>query len=302
MSTDLITRRAALRTTAIAAVLLAVGTVGAPRAGFAGATGSIAPPKPDPALAFIGLNKGVCVMNADGSNAVSIVPGNSWSAPSWSPDARSIAFSRLGVELWRADLDGTGAVMLGEGAGCELGGYPAWSPLGHEIAVPSADHQQLLAFPAAGGPCSVICGALPGYELPAFVAWNSDGTRLAVVEHLTGGSDSIVIVDRASGAVLQTLIDGTLGGIRAVDWARLGADVLAFSAMQGSARDVYLVDIATGALEFVVAGADSPSFSPDNTWLAYESVSDGTIKKIQLATGRTVTLKKGSHPDWRRTP
>ncbi len=302
MFRNLVTRRVALRTTAIAAVLLAVGTVAAPRAGIAGATGSSGPPPPNPAIAFILTpTKGVCVMNDDGSNVRSLVRGNGWWEPSWSPDAGAIAFGRI-IDLWRVNSDGSGAVMLSNPG--EVIGYPAWSPLGHEIAVSSADSSQVLAYPALGGPYSVIYSAPTGSEVKGFVAWSSDGTRLAVVEHATSGSDSIKIVDRATGAVLQTLVDGVFQYINDVDWARLSEDTLAFSAApagQGSFRTIYVVDLATGQPQPLLAEfADNPSFSPDNTWLVYGA--SGTIKKIELATGRTVSLGKGHDPDWKRVP
>ena len=88
-------------------------------------------------LVYSGLD-GLAVMNADGSNAHTIISsGPPISGPSWSPDGRHIVFARNDSrgypgELYLADPDGTNETQL------TTGGFnnanPVWSPDGTKVA------------------------------------------------------------------------------------------------------------------------------------------------------------------------
>lgn len=88
-------------------------------------------------IAFENRVDGCCdigVMDAEGTNAVSITSGPSGNAgdqdPSWAPDGNKIAFRRSG-QIWTVNVDGSGALQLTTGADAE---YPTWSPDGTRIA------------------------------------------------------------------------------------------------------------------------------------------------------------------------
>jgi Tol biopolymer transport system component len=92
--------------------------------------------------------------------------------------------------------------------------------------------------------------------------------------------------------------------IEDLDWAR-NQDILAFSATTGTSKDgpLYMLDIQTGSLSFVIDDASSPSWSPDDAQLVFDtgSVAPFKVKKIdQSGAVKTLVSKDGFDPDWRR--
>ena len=99
-----------------------------------------------------GFQTDICIMNADGTNVVTVISGdgppqNSSRHPSWSPDGSKFVFtsnrSGAGSEIWMANADGTGLLKLttsvllatfSQGPVFSSDGDPAWSPDGSRIA------------------------------------------------------------------------------------------------------------------------------------------------------------------------
>ena len=92
-------------------------------------------------IAFENRADGCCdigIMNADGTNAVTITSGPAGNAgdqdPSWSPDGTKIAFKRSD-QIWTMNADGSDPIPRTTGADAS---YPTWSPDGAKIAFESA--------------------------------------------------------------------------------------------------------------------------------------------------------------------
>jgi Tol biopolymer transport system component len=293
-------------------------------------------PPADPAIAFYkqGNRKNpdqIMVMNADGSNQVVIHEGNpglgfSAGSLSWSPDGASLAWSGYtyipyvpGYDhgVWRIDVEVVDGVPQGNNlqhlvldTDSSIIGGAAWSPLGDEIAYYNhlyggeTDEYRIDAVPATGGDPYNIYTSPEGYGITgaSSVTWRSDGTVLAFTGGIIAdGSEgvSIIIIDRVTGTVMDTLLTGQHPG--KIDWAQ-DLDIIAFVGSQG----ISTVDIGTGIVVPVVDGS-LPSWSPDNTKLVYlaprEPGRGGKqqwISTVDLGTGEITRLANGVRPDWRR--
>ncbi len=285
------------------------------------------PPPADPAIAFYaegGRNQPnqLMVMNDDGSNQVAIYEEyfGIYGRPSWSPDGESIAWtgsiwipnvpgsSEMGI--WRIDVEivdgepqGSNLLQLVSsddlGDGCH---DAAWSPLGDEIAYMyhlPGDTWKIDAVPATGGTPYNIYTTPEGHALTNGIAWSSDGTEIAAVGgEISAGADgkSILIIDRDTGAVTNTLLTGQYG-FKGLDWARQGSDMLVFYEWS----TIYTVDIDTETVSQVVEGY-RPSWSPDNSKIVYlQAGRKPKIGTYEFGTGEITTLSDyGTRPDWQR--
>jgi len=283
-------------------------------------------PPADPAIAFVQTGKRsankIMVMNDDGSNQALMYEGpfEAYGNPSWSPDGNSIAWSGplhtngyYEYGIWRIDVEvidgvpqGSNLMQLAHSDGSDSFGSAAWSPLGDEIAYrvnpPGDPGERIDAVPATGGDSYTIYTSPDGFGIGRSVTWRSDGTQLALIGiEISAGADgkSIIIVDRATGTVTDTLLTGQFDFTR-LDWAQ-GLDILAFHDMSTSM--IYTVDIETGTSVPVTEGA-APSWSPDNSKLAYiepgRQPRFNKISTVDLDTGEITRLASGINPDWRR--
>jgi len=296
-------------------VVLLSPTVAAPPGGGGGKP----PATPaDPAIAFVSGGDDVVVMNADGTNKATVLSAALVYDLSWSPDAKQLAITPGNTNnrgVYVLDV----AVVNGVPQGSNLRqivacwcATVAWSPLGSEIAYmrQSGVTKTVEAVPASGGTPQVIYTSVGG-DL-RHVTWSSDGTRIAFIqaEAADNSERSIKIVERLSGTVTHTLLQGQYY-LQGLDWARGGVDALAFHNGAEDPTRIYTVDIGTGVVTPVITArlCGYPSWSPDNTKLVYcVRTSNGNVQYLQtvsLSTGQTQTLTSTKNgwawaPDWRR--
>jgi Tol biopolymer transport system component len=218
----------------------------------------------------------------------------------------SIAFNQDGalrvidVAVVNGVPQGLNARTLADAADCGGCETPQWSPLGDEIAV--GGELGLFVVDAVSGTAQVV------YTPPAgrFVrssAWSPDGSQLAFEEHIVPGypADPVIkILDLTTNppTVTRTLLQGQFALIHEMDWART-QDTLAFTG-DGVIYTLNL-SLASPVPAFLIEGR-SPSWSPDDTKLAFEGGSPQPgLKILTLATGAVKRIVGGGgSPDWRR--
>jgi Tol biopolymer transport system component len=153
---------------------------------------------------------GICVMNADGTNLISIANGTGYGgidgAPNWSPDSTKIAFSsgRNGDrEIFVMNSDGSNTINLTNyGAAWDDG--PIWSPDGEKIAFNSYrdGNFEIYVMNADGTDVINVTNNLTDEGGPA---WSPDSTKIAFISERDGNSEIYVI--NADGSNLVRLTD-----------------------------------------------------------------------------------------------
>ncbi len=229
------------------------------------------PPQPaDPAIALVKQRdmRLLEVMNVDGSNRATLHRSRSGSVsdPSWSPDGTSIAFEKKWIasfygQIWAIDVQVVDGKPVGSNLRLILDGCytcdPAWSPLGDEIAFageprPTGEASEISVVSVDGGDPDILYQAPEGTGVRD-PTWSADGSQIAFVEMvLMSGPQSIKIIDRETGAVTATLVEGEFRGLCALDWARTD-DVIAFMGFRpGESYWIYTIDVTSGDVTAVV--------------------------------------------------
>jgi dipeptidyl aminopeptidase/acylaminoacyl peptidase len=130
-------------------------------------------------------------------------------------------------------------------------GSPSFSPDGSRIAFVTniSGLPQVWTMPTAGGYPSLVTS----FDDPVgFVTWSPDGQWLAFNVAPGGGFNEQIYVVRPNGTELRRLTDGGKAGNFLGDWSPDG-HLIAFSSNQRdpSARDSYVIDVATGQSRMV---------------------------------------------------
>jgi Tol biopolymer transport system component len=276
-------------------------------------------PPANPTIAYVmepRNSRDLYVMNSDGTNSVKIHSQSSsisLNFPTWSPDGNSIAFGKDNG-IWAINVD----VVNGKPEGSNLreiasstafgggrGYFVQWSPSGDELAVTKLSDPSLWTIPAIGGTATMLYSAPPssGIVNIRYPTWNEDGTKIAFTASESNlGPVSIWIFDVNTETVTSVLGPIADTDIRFLEWART-KDVIAY--MQTPVDDVnweiYTLDIGSSQITKIVSNANSPSWSPDDSQLAYEKI--GGKEKVyvfEFSTGNTRELANGRFPDWVR--
>lgn len=113
----------------------------------------------------------ICVMNADGSNQISLTSFGGDSSPSWSPDSREIVSVRSGIiTVISADATNTRQIRTSGYVN-----YATWSPDGAKIAFSQATDASIYVMNADGSNQRAIVN--DSY----FGAWSPDGSKIVVL-------------------------------------------------------------------------------------------------------------------------
>jgi Tol biopolymer transport system component len=148
----------------------------------------------------------------------------------WSPDGRSIAFTRTESEggaqsLWIVGADGTGAQRVADG------GPAAWSPDGRRLAVGGFGLRLVKA--GGSGEQRLVSGEAE------VAAWSADGRRILFTSWRDGNPEVYVV--RADGTRLRRLTRRP-GEDYAADFSPDGRKIL-FSSDRTGTKQVYVMSL-----------------------------------------------------------
>jgi Tol biopolymer transport system component len=265
-----------------------------------------APPADPPPLARIAFTAGDAIhtIAADGSDRRKLTSKGRDTLdedPAWSPDGRTIAFSRWSfrserVQVWLVNSDGTGLRQLTPGVAPDTEqSAPTWSPDGSRIAFASNAYDEerervtaaLVSVASDGSDLRVhhsdsggLRDELWHFERPA---WSPSGDRLLFTRFAFGDTDGpaeLFVVPSAGGAARRVARNGDEGA-----WAPSG-DRIAYTSQYerdsgractetcyGSGEIVVANDDGSGRLRLTRSLADdgSPSWSGDGLRIAFHS-------------------------------
>jgi len=142
-------------------------------------------------------------------------------------------------------------------------------------------------------------GGLRGNAVP-WISWSPLGDRIAYFARTEKHKTLVVhniVTGRIERRVELTSVDSPESPHFSSDGQRI-----AFAGLQGAVGDIFVADLATGAVTNVTndAFADySPAFSPDGTTLVYVARISGNDKLFRLntQTGAKVQISFGTHDD-----
>lgn len=206
--------------------------------------------------------------------------------------------------LYLANVEDRAVVPVGDSGDLVSSSRDArWSPDGARIAWSTSEG---VAIAAAETP-AVWTTVGPGGAIGA-PAWSADGAQVASARYgdPRQGPTAIVSIDPDSGSS-QALTDGTAFDWQPA-WSPDGTSV-AFVRGQGTAADVYVVDVESRAVTRITTGmaATAPAWSPDGRMIAFESrigrresvwvvAADGTDAH-EVSTGLAAALQPAWSPD-----
>jgi Tol biopolymer transport system component len=219
-------------------------------------------------------------------------------APTWSPDAKRIAFLRgtnKPAMYLIPVLGGTERKLaqLASVSGAGPGGMPqlSWSPDGRFIAVHGAAKEGepigTLLIPTEGGEPMRLTSLPAGYEGEAFPAFSPDGARLAFVRFRTlfNGAVFVLSLDRdgtAKGALQPLTPDDWI--ISGLDWCDNAS--LVFSGRTGANDSLWKLSASGGvpvALAYGNEAATRPSVARHGNRLAFQKTEIDT--NVWLVSG-----------------
>src|SRR5215216_113741 len=223
-----------------------------------------------------GFKTDICIMNADGTNVVTVISSDATSEshnrdPSWSPDGSKFVFTsnRSGsgkTEIWMANADGSGLLRL-------------------TTSIQRGSDGQGPIFSLDFGP-----------------AWSPDGSKIAFVSN-RDGADTELYVMNTDGSNLLRLTDDGLDD-NSPDWSP-DSQRIAFTKSQGAGIHIINRDGTNLVSVSVLSFSAWPTWSPDGSKFAFVQLDANNNFRgaVFIAnTDGTNKIKVTNNPDGARAP
>jgi TolB protein len=246
----------------------------------------------------------VYVSDYDGANQMRVTSNRRLNiTPSWSPDAKSIAYSsytRVQPQIIVSNVyQGTRETLSNEKTGDYL---PQFSPDGARIAFMSQrdGNSEIYVMNRNG---SGVRRLTNNPAIDSTPTWSPTGTQIAFTSDRSG-SPQIWVMD-TEGLNVRRLTFGESWADRAT-WSPAPYNEIAYSARSGPGFDVRIYDVASGQTKTLTDGAgtnESPAFSPNGRHIAFISSRLGKTHIFTMARDgkdlRQITRTgNNTYPNW----
>jgi TolB protein len=247
--------------------------------------------------------KEIYIADYDGSNQRRVTTGRSLNInPTWSPDARSIAYTSFRRGLPNIFISNIYQGTLDELTKNAANNFtPAWSPDGTRLCFASTrDGNSELYVVNRDGSGLRRLTSHPAADITP--TWSPSGTQIAFTSDRTGTPQIYVI--GVDGLGLRKITSESYAD--RPTWSPAPYNEIAFASRTGPGFDIKVVDLASGQirqLTFGEATNESPSWAPNGRHLAFMSTRSG--KSQIFVVGRDgknlkqlTNMGSNQQPDW----
>lgn len=253
----------------------------------------------------------LCIVNQDGTGLLRLTDAfaNDY-YPAFSPSGGAIAFasnrSQGTFDLYFMVLSTSSLIPLTDEIGNAFS--PDFSPDGENVVFANRNEQgqtSLYIVDRTGDNLRLLVEG-PNYSGPTSIvgaAWSPDGRTIAFAMSTTELFEyEIFFIDAAGNEPHQRFPTGLLGITGSLDWSPDGRYLLVSAGPPGD-KDIFKIDIQADTIARLTLGGNnnSPSFSPDGEYIAYNSLRNNGQADIYISRADGTDerqLTTDPEPDW----